>query len=694
MEPSLTTFTKLPIYDTILIGRHAERTEVASLLESPETRFVTLVGESGAGKTRLALEIAGQLNAAFLNGIIFVPLASVQNIRFVIPAIAAAVGVQEIPHQSILATLIAYLQTASMLLIIDNIEQVEAAAPEIMKLVKNTQNLKVLVTSQIPLKISGEVVYQLPPLSLPPDNVRLSPGDLNNYPAIALFVNRLQAVQPDFQLNTINSIPVRRICELLDGFPLAIELIAAHSESLTPTDLLLLLRNHLKTNNRYSSIITSSRAAILGPVLDWCMSRLPDLARQIMQYQGVFLGGWITENIQAIIAPDHTNLEVEQALSLLVKKHLILKETLPGEQPRFVVLDAIRAYSESYLESIHKREDIQRKHLMHYFSIVNNIIPTAKKGQKQLSGLTYLRSEYYNIRSALEYSRNADLGVFIRLTTVMGWYWRTNSHLSESLYWIKKSLQISDIPSELYGNLLYESAMAYRRNGDNSIALNYLQKSLEIHQNHNNTDGITEVLSELGNTYVDMGKFDIGLDINKQLIDKLQDDKDEWKRTVAIGNAGFIYILLHDFDNAFNMLEQAYELAVNTGDKIIEGVSLTNIGWVAYGRQQYTRAIRYFKKALITHLAVKDFYHIPENLEGLAGAYKKLGHHKQAVIFLGLAEYFREVAEAPLVQLEIDRYYQDILEDAKIGLDLLSFNDTWNEGRNISIEEVLSSILY
>ncbi len=237
--------SQLPQYATRLIGRTRARTLVLDLLLDAQSRLVTLYGQSGAGKTRLSLEVAEQVGEIFRDGRYFVALAPVSQAQFVLPTIAATLGVEESQHEAILESLVLALADKQILLILDNFEQVAGAAGELLELLQRVPNLTCLITSQQALEIAGETAIMVPALQYPELGEEYRLEELEQHSAIGLFVDRMRTRQSRFRLSADNAGALVDICRLVQGLPLAIELIAAHSASLTPQDLLFFVRNHL-----------------------------------------------------------------------------------------------------------------------------------------------------------------------------------------------------------------------------------------------------------------------------------------------------------------------------------------------------------------------------------------------------------------------------------------------------------------
>lgn len=273
---------------------------MTALLEG--SRLVTLTGPPGIGKSRLGLELADQLAAEDLDGAWLVELAPVRDAKLVPKALAAALSVQEVPGEGLTDTVVARIGGRRVLVVLDNCEHLVSACAEVVdRLLRGCPELRVLATSREPLSISGERVWQVPPLSVPGPDVLPVAERLMGFDAVSLFVERASAVQPAFVLHADAAPHVAEICRRLDGIPLAIELAAARVANLTPAEIARRL------DDRFALLVRGSRNHVsrhhtLQAAVDWSHELLSSPERALLRRLSVFVGGFCLEGAEAVCA--------------------------------------------------------------------------------------------------------------------------------------------------------------------------------------------------------------------------------------------------------------------------------------------------------------------------------------------------------------------------------------------------------
>jgi predicted ATPase/class 3 adenylate cyclase len=339
----------LPAQITPLIGRELALNEILTLFQPEKVRMLTLTGPGGTGKTRLGLQAAADMIEYFKDGVYFVDLAPIHERGSVLPAIARVLGIRESGTRPIIDELIEQLQPKQMLLLLDNMEQVTAAGPQLVELLLACPRLKLLVTSREPLNVRVEHVFPVPPLSLPARGGKSLPLEkLTQYDAVRLFIERAQAVRPDFQVTNENAPAVAEICIRLDGLPLAIELAASRIRLFPPQALLERLGNRLSFLKGGARDLPA-RQQTLRDTIGWSYELLDLPGQRLFELLSVFHGGASLEAIEAVAGQmerlKETGEDTIDLLSSLVDKSLVRQIEDINGNPRFIMLETIREYS-------------------------------------------------------------------------------------------------------------------------------------------------------------------------------------------------------------------------------------------------------------------------------------------------------------------------------------------------------------
>jgi predicted ATPase len=451
--------SNLPAQLSSLIGREREVAQVCALLRRPDVRLTTLTGAGGAGKTRLALQVAAELRDDFVHGVYFVDLAPIRDPALVPAAMARELGMTDAGPQALEQRIEMYLRDKQMLLVLDNFEQVAEAAPLVAALLTAARTLKVLATSREMLRVSGEHEYIVPPLALPPQAGYLNSETIRQYEAVQLFVERANTVHSDFVLTTENTAAVAEICRRLDGLPLAIELAAARSKFYTPPALLARLGQRL-------ALLTGgprdlpARQQTLRDTIAWSYQLLDAREQTLFARLGVFAGGFTLAAAELICGdrllaeviaeqPIHDvvlhelvdwsrqaptwqqalpTAEIAALLESLCIKSLVKLDTGDGET-RFTLLETIREYAlEGIIES-GEEQAMRCRHAGYYAMLV------ASEDRQGPHWLTRLERELDNMRVALSWATEAGEALPGLIISGNFWLWGERAH--EGLRWIE-----------------------------------------------------------------------------------------------------------------------------------------------------------------------------------------------------------------------------------------------------------------
>ena len=419
----------LPAPPTPLVGRAGEVATVCGLLRRAEVRLLTLTGSGGVGKTHLALQVAETLGDRYPDGVVFVDLAPLRDPGLVASTIARALGVKEAGGRPLLETLITQLRTRRVLLLLDNCEHLLAAAPQVGELLAACCGLTVLATSRAALHLRGEHEVAVPPLALPDPAQGADPAALARVAAVALFVERVQAVQPAFQLTAANAPAVAEICRRLDGLPLAIELAAAYSKVLAPPALLAHVerRRLLLTGGTRDA---PARQQTLRATIAWSYGLLEAAEQALFGRLAVFVGGCTLEASEAVCTADGAlPIDAQRGLAALVDKSLLRVTEGTDAEPRFSMLETIREYALEQLAASGQAETLRRQHAAYFLALAEAIVPQLIEPQ-EARWLARLEEEHDNLRAALQWFVDHDeTEKAARLAAALRWFWDTHGHV-------------------------------------------------------------------------------------------------------------------------------------------------------------------------------------------------------------------------------------------------------------------------
>jgi predicted ATPase/DNA-binding SARP family transcriptional activator len=553
----------LPAQLTSFVGREKEIADIKGRLEparAQPARLVTLTGSGGIGKTRLALQAAGELVPAFPDGIWFVECAPVADPALVPQTVQAVLRVRQERERPVLSVLTDYVRERTLLLILDNCEHlIDACAHLAEALLRAGLNVWILATSREALGIPGEVAVRLPSLSLP-ESQAAEREALVQSEAGRLFVDRARAAWPSFEVTPENAPAIIRICRRLDGIPLAIELAAARVRALGTDQIAVRL------DDRFRLLTGGSRTALprqqtLRALIDWSYNLLTEPERCLLRRLAVFAGGWTLEAAEAVCGGD---LDLLNLLTQLVDKSLVVADCPPGAEPRYFLLETIRQYAREKLLDTPEGEDLRQRHLQYYTRLAEMLEPDLR-GPGLIAALNRLEAEHDNLRAALEWGITAEVVTALRLGGAMWEFWNKRSYWSEGRELLSKILALPQAQAHTLAHAQALNGLAY---------LTYIQlgpgPSLPL------LEASLSLWRELG-------------------------DPSQTGYMHALRVLGDVVYQSGDKDRGRALIEESLALARASGDKVQIAWSLFNQGLMFHGDGQMDAAQAVYAESLALH---------------------------------------------------------------------------------------------
>ena len=728
--------SNLPVPRTAFIGREHEGVALRQLLDREDVRLVTLTGPGGIGKTRLALQVAGEIAQRFPAGVAFVSLSVVREPGLIASTIAQAVGVRETGNQSAQESVKEYLGGLDqpMLLLLDNFEHLVSAALVISDLLSVGPKLKAIVTSQSPLHVYGEHEFPVPPLLLP-DAKCLPPLDaLSRLPAIALFVERARAVKHDFALTSENAPAVAAVCARLDGLPLAIELAAARIKLLSPSAMLARLESCLSLLTGGARDLPTRQQTLRGTV-DWSYGLLKAAEQTLFRRISVFLGGCTLEAVEAVCdTAGDLGLDVFEGMSSMVDKSLVQQVEDGAGETRFIMLSTIREYALERLAGSNDVATTRRSHAAYYLVLAEE---GALEAGAHPEWLDRFEVEHDNFRVALDYlvkTEDADWG--LRLSTALFHFWETREHLAEGRARIARVLALEGAAArpKLRSRLLFAAAVLSGEQGDYASAQQLFEDSLETCLELNDNRGVAVALNALAVNARDRGDLPTASLLFERCVAIWRDEGDPADVARALSNLANVSRLQNNPEHACELYGECLALFRQVGDVAGIAWTLNYQGDVARESNDLTAARSFYEQSLAAFSLSRDGWGIASALSDLASLswdqgdndearrlygesiqmFQNLGHKRgiarvleclaanaaaqsnavQALRFAGAAAALRERLGTPLTPAEQHKL-EKVLEFARrtLGHDagLVAWMEGWAMPMEQAIQEALNS---
>jgi len=634
VEPAeLRARRRLPAAETTLVGREAELAELALLLRGG-ARLVTLTGAGGIGKTRLALQTGHELTEAFTDGVYFVDLSHVTDPALVPEAIAVALGLGTQREEPPEAALRAFLGGRQTLLLLDNFEVVDAAAPLVSELLRAAPGLVVLATSRAPLRLSGEHQYRVEPLPL---------GD-----AVRLFAARARAVAPSFRRPSEEAEEVARLCRRLDCLPLAIELTAARTRDYAPRELLESVPGSLALAGEGPRDLPS-RQRTLRSTIDWSHRLLALEEQALFARLAVFAGGFAGAGAASVCDAGR------EALASLARASLVHERVDAGGAVRWFMLETVREYALELLEEIGEGGVWRLRHAEHYAGLAEaaqDEHPASRSG----AAWRGLEAEHDNFRAALDWSRDSgavELG--LRLVGALAYFWATSDHLQEGRARIDEALShAAGAPAPLRATALAGAALVAHSLGDYERMRASAQASLDLWRRLGDERRTAFALNQLGIALSNLGDIDGGVGCHEENAAISRRLGDGMRLSAALNNLGYCLLRRGEYGRAGALFDEGLAVCREIGHRTGESVMLGNQGLAALLERRPAEALGLFRRALLIDRELGYAEGLIYGLVGVAAALSATDGAPEAALLLGAAQVAARATAVELEPLELE----------------------------------------
>jgi predicted ATPase len=640
----------LPVQATPLIGRERELAEALELLR--EHRLVTLTGAGGAGKTRLALQLAAEAVEDFPDGVFWVPLQALRDPELVLPTIAQTIGAGNGAAD--------HLADERALLVLDNLEQLLPAAPHLARLLAQAPNVKFVGTSREPLRIRAEREYPVTPLT--------------EQEAVALFADRARAVKPDFEVDDA----VGEICRRLDHLPLAVELAAARVKVLAPDAILARLERRLPLLTGGLRDAPANQRT-LRAAMDWSYDLLTDDERRLFGHLAVFSGGWTLDAAELVCDADIDTLQA------LIEKNLVR-----GEADRYSMLETIREYASERLDESADAAELRERHAR----VFTEWAERAGRELGRHQGATWdtrLQSELPNVRAALEWASEHRAELLHRIAVALRVFWNTRGYLREGRGWLERSLGTGADGirrAEILGGLGWIS----RAMGDRRGAAEAAEERLRLAQALSDPKNLTGALGLLAVLAEERGAVDEAEKLHEECIAISLAQGEQGRPERHRGNYAEFLLRQGRYDEVALILRECLAAARERGDTFLVGRYTADTGALAVVEGRPADALPLLAEGVRILHGLGERYGTVYCLPLLAESFAALGALEKGARLVGCAEALLEATELALWAESLSRL-EDTVESLRGALGEDRFAALRAEGAEMSFDDAVAYAL-
>jgi predicted ATPase/DNA-binding CsgD family transcriptional regulator len=692
VEPPAASRSRLPVPRTALVGRSAELDAAHTRLEHDDVPLLTLTGPGGVGKTRLVLALAAELASSFTDGAIFVPLAPLSRHELVASTIAQALGLRGNDAGTGSAALIEALREREVLLVLDNFEQVMPAAALVGELLTAAQGLKVIATSRIPLRIQGEHELALRPLALPQLKTHgetLSRREIGDAAAVALFLQRAQAVNPSIALTDDTAPVIAEICRQLDGLPLAIELAAARCKLLSPKELLSRLSHQL-------AVLTGGgpdrppRQQTLRNTIAWSYDLLAEPERVLFRRLAVFAGGFTLDAVEAVGTGGDT--DIFDSLAALVDHSLVRRIDRGDDTSRLQLLHTIREFGLEQLIRHDEADAVSAAHADYFLAYADEAIQVLRSGER-VREMNLIEREMENLRAALAwFIARQDKPRAVQLAIALWNYWLVRASLDEARLWFDQCLALpGELDLSLQMQISWRLGWLASLEGRGEEALHLAQEALDTARALGDREGIFRALNTLSVIAIHGDELGSAQRYMTDAINQAEALGDVVMIAVAANNLGLVFALQGDLAQARAYQDRSLALNRERGDDIATAGNLANLADLAMQSGDHGDATQLIQQSL--HILQRAGFtaNLVEGLMWAADIAARVRDPERAVrIFAAALTRFQQSGriEPPIMRRQIAEWRSKLTT----ALPADRFTAAWEAGCTMTLDQAIADL--
>lgn len=681
----------LPPSLTSMIGREVESARLRKMILNPDIRLVSVLGPPGVGKTCLSLNVARALQPAFQDGVLFVDLAVVSDPQYLLPAIAAALGIAGSAAVSAEEALKPALAEKNLLIVLDNFEQVVSAAPLLLPLLGAAPRIKTLVTSREVLRLRGEHEFHLDPLPIPPRDGLPIDSNLMDFSSVALFVARARAARPEFHVDEKNASFAAEICSRLDGLPLAIELAAARIRTMSLASMIEQFDRRFDWLSQGARDQPEWRQTLTGAI-EWSVNLLTEQERALFHRLSIFPGGWTLAAAEEICSDDVLcgRSEVFRLLIHLMEKSLVIPE---DEDGRFSFLATIREFAFAGLGKSGELETLRKRHFEYYLRFMQAAKPNIRQGAHQLLWLDRTEREYPNLRLALEWAveKTERASQAMELGFCVHGFWVTRSYIRDARQWLSKILALDPSPNRIRADLLRFASDYASSQGEYAQAQTFEEEAMNISRALADEPGIYFSMDGMAMLSGAQGNYERASGLLEEVLVYRRRQNDAVLLAATLNNLAIATRRLGNLESAKGLFLEA--VRINREKKNMKSLSHSLHGLAEIDTQQgnYENALALFKESIEVRVQLLDMKGLAYSLDSLAMLAELMGYEYIAVKLKGASDQIREKIGSP-VTLATEREQKEFLNRLKSKLGGEKFETAWFDGQTMSLEQTLEVV--